>query len=80
MTSTGKTTDPTVNQGGGAPYSYVLHGELIHNAGSILPEGRVPIYSQLYIHDTDHATDHRLRQHNERNSRYPLNKQTLNLL
>ena len=59
MTSVGKTTDPTVNQVGGGPYSYVLRGELIHQAGSILPlQGRDLTYSQLYIHDTDHALDH----------------------
>jgi PIF1-like helicase/Helitron helicase-like domain at N-terminus len=83
MTSTGKTTDPTVNQGGRGPYSYVLRGELIHQAGSVLPpEGREPIYSQLYIHDTEQATDLRLRQHhlNGRNRDHPLNPYVLNLL
>jgi hypothetical protein len=30
ITSTGKKTDPTINKGGHAPYSYVLCGELIH--------------------------------------------------
>ena len=33
MTSVGKTTDHTVNQGGHSPYFYVLHGKLIHQAG-----------------------------------------------
>jgi hypothetical protein len=62
MTSTGKTTDPTINEGGGAPYSYVLHGELIHQAGSVLPFlDRDLTYSQLYIHDTEHAAENRLR-------------------
>jgi len=81
MTSVGKTTDPSVNQGGGGPYSYVLRGELIHNAGSILPlQDRPLTYSQLYIHDTDNALEHRLARHNQRNQRYPLDPTTLNLL
>src|SRR5580658_6427133 len=59
MTSVGKTTDHSVNQNGGGPYSFVLRGELIHQAGSVLPlEGRNPTYSQLYIYNNityDHA-------------------------
>jgi hypothetical protein len=81
MTSVGKTTVPSVNQGGGGPYSYVLCRELIHNAGSILPlQDRPLTYSQLYIHDTDNALEHRLARHNQCNQRYPLNPTTLNLL
>ena len=81
MTSVGKTTDHTVNQDGRGPYSYVLRGELIHQAGTILPLPNEDIvYSQLYIHDTDHALDHRLNRHNARNRLSPLNRQTLNLL
>jgi len=83
MTSVGKTTDPSVNQGGGGPYSFVLRGELIHQAGSIIPRpGANPRYSQLYIHDTDQALDQRITQHNQRNTTRSsrLNRQTLNLL
>ena len=81
MTSVGKTTDPTVNQGGGGPYSYVLRGELIHQAGSILPlQGTDLTYSQLYIHDTDHALDHRMARHQRLNLHNPLDPQILNLL
>jgi hypothetical protein len=87
MTSVGKTTDHSVNRDGRGPYSYVLHGELIHLAGSILPEqGTDPIYSELYIHDpenaNDHAqaNDHRMAQHRARNPRVSLNRRTLNTL
>jgi len=81
MTSTDKRTDYTVNQGGGAPYSYVLHGELIHQAGSVLSLPNYdPIYSQLYIHDTKHAANYCLSRHNRQNSDYPLDNYTLNLL
>jgi len=81
MTSVGKTTDYTVNQGGRGPYSYVLHGELIHQVGSILPpEGEDLTYSQLYIHDTEHALENRLNQYNRCNSHFPLDPYTLNLL
>jgi len=78
MTSVGKTT---VNLGGDGSYSFVLHEELIHQADSILlMEGRDLMYSQLYIHDTDHALDHRMALHHARNPCTPLNPQTLNLL
>jgi hypothetical protein len=81
MTSTGKTTDYVINQGGGAPYSYVLRGELIHKAGSIIPlRNQDPIYSQLYIHDTEHAADYRLSRHTRLNRKYPLNRNILTLL
>ena len=81
MTSVGKTTDHTINRGGRGPYSYVLRGELIHQSGTILPQPNEDIiYSQLYIHDTNHALDHRLDRHNRRNPTSPLNRQTLNLL
>jgi hypothetical protein len=78
MTSVGKTT---VNQGGHGPYSFILHEELIHQAGSILPmEGRELTYSQLYIHDTDHALNYCMARHNRLNTHFHLNPQILNLL
>jgi hypothetical protein len=81
MTSTGKTVDHATNQGGGAPYSYVLRGELIHRAGSIVPPvNQDPLYSQLYIHDTENAADYRLRRHNLLRSPYHLDPYILNLL
>jgi hypothetical protein len=37
MTSVGRKLDHSFNQRGGRPYSFRLHGELIHRAGSLLP-------------------------------------------
>src|SRR5712691_131956 len=85
MTSVGKTLNSSINNGRG-PYSYVLRGELIHQAGSIIPpQGLHPTYAQLYIHDnwgfTD-ALDRRVAQHNQRNSdpRFHLDRNTLAIL
>ena len=59
MTSVGRKVDESLNQRGGGPWSYRLHGELIHKAGSLLPpEGVAPIYSQLYIYDPATALTH----------------------
>ena len=83
MTSVGKTTDYPINQGGRSPYSYVLCGELIHQAGSILSRpGANLFYSQLYIHDTDHAIDHHIARHlhQRQNATSFLDHATLSLL
>ena len=83
MTSVGKTVDYAINQGGHGPYSYVLRGELIHKAGFIFPmAGANPSYSQLYIHDTDHAVDHRIARHlrQRQNNNSLLDRATLGLL
>src|SRR6266849_3565609 len=85
MTSVGKKTNHSINNGRG-PYSYILRGELIHQAGSIIPsEGLHPTYAQLYIHDnwgfTD-VLDRRLAHHNQRNSdpQLHLDRNTLAIL
>ena len=81
MTSVGRTIDHSVNDGGG-PYSFVMRGELIHRAGSIIPpDGNTPRYAQLYIHDTHQANTNCLNEHNQRNGNSsPLDPQVLNLL
>ena len=62
MTSVGRTVNHSINQGGGGPYTFVLQGQLSHQAGSLLPpEGEPPRYAQLYIYDTDVALDHRMQ-------------------
>jgi hypothetical protein len=43
-------------------------------------EGRELTYSQLYIHDTDHALNHHMAQHDRLNTHFHLNPQILNLL
>jgi hypothetical protein len=50
----------TLNNGGG-PYSFRLHGELIHQVGSLLPSpGKPPAWAQLYIYDSAQALDYRM--------------------
>ena len=66
MTLVGRKLDNSINRAGGGPYTFRLHGELIHRAGSLLPpDGDPPIYAQLYIYDLEVALNHRLlNQHN----------------
>jgi hypothetical protein len=54
MTSVGCHIDHSLNQDGQpAPYSFRIRGELIHRVGSLLPPpGRDPVFSQLYISDS----------------------------
>ena len=50
-----------VNSRGGGPYSYVLSGMNYHNIGCLLPpEGRKPVFSQLYIYDTENEVSNRI--------------------
>jgi hypothetical protein len=73
MTSVGRKLDYSVNDGGG-PWLYKLNGELIHRAGSLLPpeEGNNdPVYSQLWVIDTEEALD--IRMHNQHNRSLDLN-------
>ena len=61
FTSVGRDVDERYNNGRG-PYSYRLHGELIHRAGSLLPrQDDDPAWSQLYIYDSSMALDCRMR-------------------
>jgi len=65
MTSVGWKLDNNINTGGNGPYVFRLHGELIHQAGSLLPpEAGQPIYSQLYIYDSEQALDIRMAIYN----------------
>ena len=50
-----------VNEKGGGPYSFVLSGVNYHNIGSLLPvDGAPPVYSQLYIFDTENEVENRI--------------------
>jgi transcription elongation factor Elf1 len=63
MTSVGRMLDTSINQGGRGPYTFRLHGELIHRAGSLLPPedgNTLPTYAQLYIYDPAMALNHRM--------------------
>ncbi|XP_028778037.1 uncharacterized protein LOC114734585 [Neltuma alba] len=54
FTSLGGKIDHSKNSSGG-PYSFVMHGVNYHSIGSLLPpKGGRPVYSQLYIFDTEH--------------------------
>jgi hypothetical protein len=65
FTSLGVQVDDSVNQGGGGPPVFRIHGELHHQIGSLLPpHGQSPVYAQLYILDSHEASDHQM----ERNS------------
>ena len=42
---------------------FKIRGELHHRIGSLLPpDGRSPVYAQLYILDSGEARDHRMRR------------------
>ena len=87
MTSVGRKVDDSLNRAGGGPYSFRLHGELIHRAGSLLPQpGNLPdddgpispTYAQLYIHDSDAALAHRMsNRYNVLNHLNPATMRTL---
>ena len=52
--------DRSINDGRG-PWLYKIKGELHHITGTLLPpEGRAPLYAQLYIYNPDTAMDHRM--------------------
>ena len=58
MTSVGRHLDNSLNSAGGGPFSFRLHGELIHRIGSLLPaENQQPLYAQLWISDSAHAAN-----------------------
>ncbi|XP_028752993.1 uncharacterized protein LOC114712613, partial [Neltuma alba] len=60
FTSMGGKIDYSKNSGGG-PYSFVLSGINYHRIGSLLPpKGSKPVYSQLYIYDTDNEVCNRI--------------------
>ena len=63
FTSLGTQIDNSVNQGGGGPPVFKIHGELHHQIGSLLPpHGQTPVYAQLYILDSREALHHRMQR------------------
>ncbi|XP_028077475.1 uncharacterized protein LOC114279434 [Camellia sinensis] len=62
FTSLGATLDPRVLRGSG-PKPFIIHGELRHRTGSLLPQpGQDATYAQLYIYDPDSALEVRNRR------------------
>lgn len=61
FTSMGGKIDTSLNTKGRGPYTFVLNGQNHHYLGSLLPdEGDNPIYSQMYIHDTENEIQNRI--------------------
>ncbi|XP_028753423.1 uncharacterized protein LOC114713014, partial [Neltuma alba] len=61
FTSMGGKINHSLNSNGGGPYTFVISGQNHHYIGSLLPEeGANPVYSQLYIYDTEHEIANRL--------------------
>ncbi|XP_028779075.1 uncharacterized protein LOC114735542 [Neltuma alba] len=61
FTSMGGKIDHSLNSRGGGPYSFIMSGQNYHLLGSLLPpEGCPPVYSQLYIYDTDNEIRNRM--------------------
>ena len=61
FTSMGGKIDTTINARGKGPYTFIMGGQNYHYLGSLLPnEGTHPIYSQLYLHDTDNEIQNRI--------------------
>ncbi|KAF5933474.1 hypothetical protein HYC85_029645 [Camellia sinensis] len=62
FTSLGATLDPRVLRGSG-PKPFIIHGELRHRTGSLLPQpGQDATYAQLYIYDPNSALEVRNRR------------------
>lgn len=61
FTSMGGKIDNTINARGKGPYTFILGGQNYHYMGSLLPkDGSQPVYSQLYIHDTENEVENRI--------------------
>ncbi|KAF8109299.1 LOW QUALITY PROTEIN: hypothetical protein N665_0098s0027 [Sinapis alba] len=70
FTSMGAQVDQSVT-GTLGPFSYWVHGQIIHRIGSMLPDdGNAPEYLQLYIFDTDNELDNRKRAFSTGNRGY----------
>ncbi|GJT65827.1 DNA helicase [Tanacetum coccineum] len=61
MTSFGAKVDDSINRGRG-PYVFKVSGQIYHWIGSLCPPpGESPRFLQLYIYDTDHEVENRMR-------------------
>ncbi|KAL6662326.1 hypothetical protein ACP70R_000185 [Stipagrostis hirtigluma subsp. patula] len=61
FTSIGARIDRDINDGRG-PYVFRINGQVHHRIGSLLPaDGEPPQFVELYIYDTDHEIDNRIR-------------------
>nr|GEW40490.1 helicase-like protein [Tanacetum cinerariifolium] len=61
MTSFGAKIDESINHGRG-PYVFKVSGQVYHWIGSLCPPpGESPRFLQLYIYDTDHEVENKMR-------------------
>nr|XP_017255780.1 PREDICTED: uncharacterized protein LOC108225432 [Daucus carota subsp. sativus] len=61
FTSTGGKVDYSINRGR-APYVYRLNGQNHHVFGTLIPDdGKDPKFCQLYIYDTEHEVQNRMK-------------------
>lgn len=68
MTSFGAQIDESVNNGRG-PYVFKISGQVYHYIGSLCPTNdNDPCFLQLYIYDTQHEVDNRMKHFGGRNS------------
>ncbi|CAH9127450.1 unnamed protein product, partial [Cuscuta epithymum] len=67
FTSPGARIDKSVNDGRGPP-TFKIQGQTCHRVGSMLPmPGQHPKFAQLYIYDTEHEIENRIRGIRNRN-------------
>ncbi|XP_074337453.1 uncharacterized protein LOC141674642 [Apium graveolens] len=60
VASMGVQVDKLINKSRG-PYVFRAGGQIYHNTSSLLPPtGKKPLFSQLYIYDTDHEISNRI--------------------
>lgn len=63
LTSIGAKVDKKINDGR-RPYVFRISGSNHHKIGSLLPsEGEMPKFAQMYIYDTEHEVENRVKYH-----------------
>ncbi|KAI9116475.1 hypothetical protein K1719_012642 [Acacia pycnantha] len=73
--------DHSINSSGGGPYSFILCGQNHHLIGSLLPpEGNTPVYSQLYIYDTDNEVSNQISAVSRHGSAEELNPNIVKMI
>lgn len=55
----GSNVDRSINDGRG-PYCFKIHGQVYHRIGLLIPYGNDrPLFSQIYVYDTEHELSNR---------------------
>ncbi|XP_028804724.1 uncharacterized protein LOC114759678 [Neltuma alba] len=81
FTSMGGKVNHSLNTNGAGPYTYVLSGQNYHHIGSLLPEeGAPPVYSQLYICDTENEIANRISAVSHHGQAAHLNKDVVHVI